>query len=187
MRVFFDTSALTKRYVEEVGSEQVRALCAEADALGVSVLVLPELISTLCRLVREGRLSSEDYRSLKFAVQADLSDAAHWPAMEGRSLSGYQLKKLWLNSGQWKFQQVAQAIEKVHIEIAKRVGETETLYGSVTATDIADELEKKGITVDRRKIDLEGGIKTVGDHQVRIYLHPEVSAEIVVTVVPEES
>ena len=84
-------------------------------------------------------------------------------------------------------EQVAQAIEKVHIEIAKRVGETETLYGSVTATDIADELEKKGITVDRRKIDLEGGIKTVGDHQVRIYLHPEVSAEIVVTVVPEES
>jgi large subunit ribosomal protein L9 len=84
-------------------------------------------------------------------------------------------------------EQVAQAIEKVRIEIAKRVGETETLYGSVTATDIADELEKKGITVDRRKIDLEGGIKTIGDHQVRIYLHPEVSAEIVVTVVPEES
>ena len=75
MRIFFDTSALTKRYVEEVGSEEVRALCAEADALGVSVLVLPELISTLCRLVREGRLSSEDYRSLKSAMQADLSDA----------------------------------------------------------------------------------------------------------------
>jgi len=75
MRIFFDTSALTKRYVEEEGSEKVRALCAEADALGVSVLVVPELISTLCRLVREGRLSSANYRSLKSAVQADLSDA----------------------------------------------------------------------------------------------------------------
>jgi hypothetical protein len=75
MRVFFDTSALAKRYVEEEGSETVRALCAEADALGASVLVVPELISTLCRLVREGRLSSEDYRSLKSAVKADLSDA----------------------------------------------------------------------------------------------------------------
>ena len=75
MRVFFDTSALTKRYVEEKGSEQVRALCAQADSLGVSVLVLPELISTLCRLVREGRLSAEDYRSLKAAVLVDLSDA----------------------------------------------------------------------------------------------------------------
>lgn len=75
MRVFFDTSALTKRYVEEVGSEEVRALCAEADALGVSILVLPELISTLCRLVREGRLSLQDYQSLKSALQTDLSDA----------------------------------------------------------------------------------------------------------------
>ncbi len=48
MRIFFDTSALTKRYVEEEGSEQVRALCIEADTLGVSVLLVPELISTLC-------------------------------------------------------------------------------------------------------------------------------------------
>jgi predicted nucleic acid-binding protein len=75
MRVFFDTSALTKRYVEEKGSDQVRDLCAQADALGVSVLVLPELISTFCRLVREGRLSAKDYQSLKAAVQTDLSDA----------------------------------------------------------------------------------------------------------------
>jgi predicted nucleic acid-binding protein len=75
VRVFFDTSALTKRYVEEEGSDKVRTLCAEADALGVSVLVVPELISTLCRLVREGRLSARDYQSLKSAVQADLADA----------------------------------------------------------------------------------------------------------------
>ncbi|HYG65249.1 MAG TPA: type II toxin-antitoxin system VapC family toxin [Thermoanaerobaculia bacterium] len=75
MRVFLDTSALTKRYVEEDRSEQVRSLCAQADALGVSVLVVPELISTLCRLVREGRLSPGDYRSLKTAVEVDLTDA----------------------------------------------------------------------------------------------------------------
>lgn len=75
MRVFFDTSALAKRYVEENRSEQVRVLCAEADALGISVLVVPELVSTLCRLMREGRLSDRHYRSLKSAMQADLSDA----------------------------------------------------------------------------------------------------------------
>src|SRR5829696_9091903 len=75
MRVFFDTSALTKRYVEEEKSTEVRALCAEAAALGVSVLVLPEMVSTLCRLVREGRLSSDNYRSLRSALQVDLSDA----------------------------------------------------------------------------------------------------------------
>lgn len=39
-----------------------------------------------------------------------ISDAKHWPAMEGRSLSGYQQKRLWLNSGSWRFQQVAQAL-----------------------------------------------------------------------------
>lgn len=75
MRVFFDTSALAKRYVEEERTEQVIALFAEADALGASVLIVPELISTLCRLVREGRLSSEAYQGLKAAMQADLSDA----------------------------------------------------------------------------------------------------------------
>jgi len=75
VKVFFDTSALTKRYVDEKGSKEVIALCAEAETIGVSVLVLPELISTLCRLVREGRLSAENYQSLKSAVQADLSDA----------------------------------------------------------------------------------------------------------------
>lgn len=75
MRLFFDTSALAKRYVEEVGSEQVRILCAQADSLGVSILVVPELTSTLCRLVREGRLSPESYGSLKAALLADLADA----------------------------------------------------------------------------------------------------------------
>lgn len=70
--------------------------------------------------------------------------------------------------------------------IAKKAGESATLYGSVTASDIADALEAKGFVVDRRKIDLEGGIKTLGDHAVRIHLHPEVVAELVVSVVPEE-
>jgi large subunit ribosomal protein L9 len=76
--------------------------------------------------------------------------------------------------------------EGVNLKIAKRVGESETLYGSVTATEVAHLLEAKGITVDRRRIDLEGGIKSLGEHQVRIELHPEVVAEVTVTVVPEE-
>ena len=74
----------------------------------------------------------------------------------------------------------------VRVEIAKRVGETETLYGSVTATEVAELLARKGYQVDRRKIDLEGGIKTLGDHAVRLELHPEVVAEFTVTVVAEE-
>lgn len=76
---------------------------------------------------------------------------------------------------------------KVRLEIAKRVGETDTLYGSVTATEVGDLLAERGFEVDKRKIDLEGGIKTIGDHHVRIELHPEVVTEIVVTVVADES
>ena len=82
--------------------------------------------------------------------------------------------------------EVAAEMAGIRLKIAKRVGESETLYGSVTATEVAEGLQAKGVTVDRRRIDLEGGIKTLGDHPVRIELHPEVVAEVIVTVVAEE-
>jgi len=72
------------------------------------------------------------------------------------------------------------------VTIRKRVGETQTLYGSVTAGEIAHALEAQGFTVDRRRIDLAGGIKTLGEHPVRVELHPEVVAEVTVVVEPEE-
>lgn len=77
-------------------------------------------------------------------------------------------------------------IAAAQVVIAKRVGEQDTLYGSVTATEIAEALEAQGIEVDRRRIDLEGGIKTLGEHPVRIDLHYEVVAEVLVKVVAEE-
>lgn len=83
-------------------------------------------------------------------------------------------------------QEVASRIEGTRIVVHKRASDAETLYGSVTATEIADALEEKGISVDKRRIDLEGGIKTIGDHHVLIHLYTEVSAELVVTVLPEE-
>ena len=83
-------------------------------------------------------------------------------------------------------QAIADQLSGLQISIPKRVGETGTLYGSVTAGDVADALEAKGYKVDRRRIDLEGGIKALGDHPVRVELHSEVTAEITVSVVPEE-
>ena len=82
--------------------------------------------------------------------------------------------------------QAAGALTGVRVEITKRVGETGTLYGSVTATEVAEALAAKGVTVDRRTIDVGGGIKTVGDHRGNVYLHPEVTAELMVTVLPAE-
>jgi large subunit ribosomal protein L9 len=83
-------------------------------------------------------------------------------------------------------QEIADKMSGLRLEIPKRVGETDTLYGSVTAGDVAELLEQKGYTGDRRRIDLEGGIKTLGDHAVRVELHPEVVAEVTVAVVREE-
>lgn len=80
----------------------------------------------------------------------------------------------------------AAEIAGIRVTIAKRVGESETLYGSVTAADVAEALEAKGVTVDKRRLSLDGGIKTLGDHIVHLDLHPEVVAEVQVTVVAEE-
>lgn len=82
--------------------------------------------------------------------------------------------------------EIAAELDGLRLEVAKRVGESETLYGSVTATEVAELLEQKGVQVDKRRIDLEGGIKTLGEHPVRIALHPEVIAEVMVNVVAEE-
>ena len=74
MKVFLDTSAFAKRYVAEPGSDKVIALCLKADSLVVSVICLPELISTLSRLVREKKLAKADYRKLKGDAMTDLAD-----------------------------------------------------------------------------------------------------------------
>ncbi len=84
--------------------------------------------------------------------------------------------------------EIALAISELDIRVAKRVGERDTLYGSVTTAEIAELLEKKGVTVNKRRIDLGGvtGLKTLGEHKVGIDLHPEVTAELIVKVVAEE-
>lgn len=74
MKVFLDTSALAKRYVAEPGSDQVLATCQQADSLVVSVICLPELVSTLSRLVREKKLSKAAYLRIKRDAMADLAD-----------------------------------------------------------------------------------------------------------------
>jgi large subunit ribosomal protein L9 len=80
---------------------------------------------------------------------------------------------------------VAAKLADVVITIARRVGETEALYGSVTSGDIADFLKSKGFEIDRRKLILPEPIKTIGDHNVPLKLHREVTVPLVVHVVKE--
>jgi len=62
------------------------------------------------------------------------------------------------------------------------VGESDHLFGSVTSSDIAHELEVKGFTVDRRKIALDDPLKTIGEYHVPVKLHREVTSHVKVTV-----
>jgi large subunit ribosomal protein L9 len=80
---------------------------------------------------------------------------------------------------------LAQRLAALQIEIARRVGENETLYGSVTSADIAHELEVKGFDIDKRKIQLPDPIKALGEVQVPVKLHRDVTAQVSVTVVAE--
>jgi predicted nucleic acid-binding protein len=75
VNVFFDSSALAKRYVEEKGSDQVQAILSTASALAVSVLCIPEVVSALCRRRRERKVSTQEYRNAKASVLSDIDDA----------------------------------------------------------------------------------------------------------------
>ncbi|HWR15855.1 MAG TPA: 50S ribosomal protein L9 [Terriglobales bacterium] len=80
---------------------------------------------------------------------------------------------------------LAKQFDGVSITLVRRSGEHEQLFGSVTSSDIAAELEKQGFTVDRRKIQLDEPIKTLGDFNVALRLFREVTASIKVTVAKE--
>ena len=74
MKVFFDTSAFVKRYVNEAGSQAVVEICQNADTVALSIICLPEIISTLRRLVREGNLSEQQYHNIKVLILNDFED-----------------------------------------------------------------------------------------------------------------
>jgi len=80
---------------------------------------------------------------------------------------------------------LAARVASVDIAIARRVGETEALYGSVTSGDIADYLKSKGFEIDRRKLILPEPIKTLGEHTVPLKLHRDVTLPLKVKVVKE--
>jgi large subunit ribosomal protein L9 len=83
-------------------------------------------------------------------------------------------------------QELAKLMSAVSITIARKAGENDQLFGSVTAADIADALAAQKYTVERRRIQLDEPIRTLGEHKVAIRLHKDVTAEVTVTVTREE-
>ena len=80
---------------------------------------------------------------------------------------------------------VAARIDALQCVIERRVGETETLYGSVTSADLAEYLDAQQISIDKRKITLGEPIKVLGEYVVPIKLHRAVTAQLKVSVVRE--
>jgi large subunit ribosomal protein L9 len=82
-------------------------------------------------------------------------------------------------------QSLAQLMSNITLTFRHRVGENDQLFGSVTAKDIADALETQKFHVERRRVQLDEPIRTLGTHEVTVRLHREVTVPIKVVVEPE--
>jgi len=80
---------------------------------------------------------------------------------------------------------VADRLKNVEVEIARKVGETEALYGSVTTGDIADALAAKGYDIEKRRVHLQEPIKKLGEFEIPVRLHRDVTVPLKVRVVAE--
>lgn len=82
-------------------------------------------------------------------------------------------------------ERLAATLAGLTLTIAAKAGEGERLFGSITAQDVADALAAHGQAIDKRKLELEHPIKTVGSHRVPVRLHPDVPAAVTVVVTAE--
>jgi large subunit ribosomal protein L9 len=87
---------------------------------------------------------------------------------------------------QGEAEDLSKLLTGVTVTISQKAGENDQLFGSVTAKDIAEALEARNFTIDRRKIQLDEPIKQLGEFDVPIRLHRAVSANVKVVVVKEE-
>ena len=87
---------------------------------------------------------------------------------------------------QGEAQDLAKLVNGVSVTIKQKSGENDQLFGSVTSKDVADALSAKGFTIDRRKIQLDDPIKSLGEFKVPVRLHKDVTAEVTVVVSKEE-
>jgi large subunit ribosomal protein L9 len=84
-----------------------------------------------------------------------------------------------------EFESLAARIATLRYVAPRKVGDNDVLYGSVTGADVAEFLKGKGIEIDKRRVVLEEPIKTLGEHEVKIRLHPEVHASVKLLVTKE--
>ncbi len=81
---------------------------------------------------------------------------------------------------------LSKQLESVALEFRRKAGEKDHLFGSVTNSDIAEALEQKGFNIDRRKIQVNDPLKSLGDFDIPIRLHRDVTSRIKVSILKEE-
>jgi large subunit ribosomal protein L9 len=84
-----------------------------------------------------------------------------------------------------EFEELAQRIATLRFIAPRKVGDNDVLYGSVTAGDVAEFLKTKGVEIDKRKVQLDEPIKHLGEHELKVRLHPEVHATLKLLVTKE--
>jgi large subunit ribosomal protein L9 len=111
----------------------------------------------------------------KLAIEANAANKAVIEQMKSSAVRKSAKEKV-------EAEQLSTQLDALELVFERKVGENEHLFGSVTSGDIAQQLEAKGFTVDRRKISLEEPLKTIGEYHVPVKLHREVTSHVKVTV-----
>ena len=111
----------------------------------------------------------------KLAIEATLANKAVIEQMKASAIRKSAKEKT-------QSEDLARQMSDVELTFERKVGENDHLFGSVTSGDIAQQLESKGYTIDRRKIALEEPLKQLGEFHVPVKLHREVTAHVKVTI-----
>jgi large subunit ribosomal protein L9 len=111
----------------------------------------------------------------KLAIEATAANKAVIEQMKESSIRKSAKEKV-------QSEDLARQISEVELTFERKTGENDHLFGSVTSGDIAQQLEAKGYTIDRRKIALEEPLKQLGEFHVPIKLHRDVTAHVKVTI-----
>ncbi|HXE09496.1 MAG TPA: 50S ribosomal protein L9 [Acidobacteriaceae bacterium] len=114
----------------------------------------------------------------KLAIEATAANKAVIEQMKHSAIRKLAKEKV-------EAEELSKQLDAIELVFERKVGESDHLFGSVTAADIAGQLAEKGYTVDRRKIALDEPLKSLGEFHVPIKLHREVTSHVKVTVQAE--
>ena len=114
----------------------------------------------------------------KLAIQADAGNKAVIVQMKAASVRKSAKEKT-------QAEELAKQFDGLSVSFQRRSGEHDHLFGSVTSGDIAEAVAKKGVTLDRRQIQLHEPLKTLGEFTVPVKLHKEVTAHLKVVIEKE--